>query len=393
MLPLICERDRGLFGPLAGATGRSGPGVRRVERQDAAPLAGAGDGPMRLLIATDTWRPQVNGVVRSIEHMAEHAPHFGAELRLATPFDFRSLPLPTYPEIRLALTWPAAVARRIAEFAPTHIHVATEGPVGYAARRACLANGWPFSTSYHTRFPEYVAARLPVPERWVYGLLRRFHNSGNAVLVATESLRAELAQHGFENIHLWSRGVDAGLFHPARRQPLGLTPPVFLYVGRLAVEKNLPAFLALDLPGTKLVVGDGPARQELESRFPQAHFVGPRSGVALAEFYASSDVFVFPSRTDTFGMVLLEALASGLPIAGFPVTGPSDVLGDSGCGVLEEDLRAAALGALDISRDRCRSYAERFRWHESARQFFGVVRAANGDCVIDVTAARKRLGL
>jgi len=347
---------------------------------------------MRLLIATDTWRPQVNGVVRSIEHMADHAPRFGADVRLTTPFDFLSLPLPTYPEIRLALARATAIARRVVEFAATHIHIATEGPVGLAARRACLAHDWPFSTSYHIWFPEYVTARAPIPEHWVYRLLRRFHNTGDGVLVATEALRAELERHGFVNIHMWSRGVDTALFHPGRRRDLGLPGPIFLYVGRLAVEKNLPAFLSLDLSGSKLVVGDGPARQQLEARFPAARFVGAHTGEALAEYYASSDVFVFPSRTDTFGMVLLEALASGLPVAAFPVTGPRDVVADSGCGVLDEDLGRAALAALDISREGCRAYAANFRWEESARQFFEAVRAANGERVIDVSVARRRLG-
>ncbi len=341
---------------------------------------------MRALIATDTWLPQVNGVVRSIEQMVRHAGACGAAVELVTPFDFRTLPLPTYPEIRLALAWPGAIARRIAAIAPTHIHIATEGPVGFATRAVCVRHGLPYSTSYHTRFPEYVSARVPIPPAWVYRLLRRFHSRAGAVMVATEALREELVQHGFSNIRLWSRGVDATLFNPLKEDSLAHPRPIFLYVGRLAVEKNLPAFLSLDLPGTKLVVGDGPARAELERQFPQARFVGTLTGEPLAAIYASADVFVFPSRTDTFGMVLLEALASGLPVAAFPVTGPKDVLGTSGCGVLDDDLGRAAMAALEISRARCRAYAERFRWEESARQFFEGMRAANGATDIDVVA-------
>jgi len=339
---------------------------------------------MRVMIATDTWRPQVNGVVRSIEHMLQYAEAFGTMVQLITPFDFRTLPLPTYPELRLGLARPRAIARRIAAFAPTHIHIATEGPVGFATRAVCNRYGFPYSTSYHTRFPEYISARIPIPPSWIYGVLRRFHNGAGAVMVATATLRDELERNGFENIRLWSRGVDANLFNPLKEGAIDAKRPVFLYVGRLAVEKNLPAFLSLDLPGSKVVVGDGPARAELERQFPQARFLGTQTGEELARTYASADVFVFPSRTDTFGMVLLEALASGLPVAAFPVTGPQDVLGDSGCGVLDEDLRTAALAALKISRARCRAFAEQFRWEESARQFYEGVRAANGERAINV---------
>ncbi len=338
---------------------------------------------MRVLIATDTWHPQVNGVVRSIEQMVLHAEQFGATIAIIEPGQFRSLSLPTYPEIRLGLARPAVIARRIAAFRPTHIHIATEGPIGFASRWVCLRHGFPYSTSYHTRFPEYVSARLPIPESWVYRLLLRFHNAAGAMMVATAALRTELDQRGFKNIRLWSRGVDGTVFNPHKRGVLDAERPITLYVGRLAVEKDLPAFLSLDLPGTKFVVGDGPARQALERRFPQARFLGVLEGERLAQVYASADLFVFPSRTDTFGMVLLEALASGLPIAAFPVAGPRDVLTDSGCGILDNDLRMAALRALEIPRARCRVFAERFRWQESAREFFEGVLAANGSRSID----------
>lgn len=334
---------------------------------------------MRLLVATDAWRPQINGVVRSLEQMVEHAPAFDAEVSLITPNDFRSVPMPTYPEIRLALARPRAIARRIKELAPTHIHIATEGPIGIGTRKICLANGFPYTTSYHTRFPEYVSARAPVPERWVYRAIRRFHNAGQGIMVATDSLEAELRKRGFRNILRWGRGVDTQLFRPRERRVIEAPGPIFLYVGRVAVEKNIGAFLALDLPGTKVVVGDGPARVELERKHPSTLFLGSRTGEALAEVFASADVFVFPSLTDTFGIVLLEALASGVPIAAYPVTGPLDVVGDSGCGVLDHDLRKAALAALEIPAERCRAYGETFTWRESARQFFGNIRAAAGD--------------
>jgi glycosyltransferase involved in cell wall biosynthesis len=332
---------------------------------------------MRLLIVTDAWKPQVNGVVRSLEYMAEQAPAFGAEVAFLTPQQFRSVPMPSYPEIRLSMVMPGRMARMIEEIGPTHIHIATEGPLGHAARHVCRRKSWGFTTSYHTRFPEYLAARAPVPESWSYGFLRRFHRDAKAVMVSTPSLEQELAGRGFRNILRWTRGVDTELFHPRRRQSMGLPRPLFLYVGRVAVEKNIEAFLSLDLPGPKVIVGDGPARTELERQYPQAYFLGTRSGVELAQVYASANVFVFPSLTDTFGIVLLEALASGLPIAAFPVTGPLDVIGDSGCGVLDTDLRKAALAALDIPHERCRAYAESFTWRESARQFFTNIEAAH----------------
>ncbi|PVE23688.1 alpha-mannosyltransferase [Microvirga sp. KLBC 81] len=332
---------------------------------------------MRVLIVTDAWRPQVNGVVRSLEYMAEQAPLFGIEVSLLTPERFRSFPMPTYPEIRLSLTRPEIVGRMIAEVDPDHVHIATEGPLGFSARLACQRQQRAFTTSYHTRFPEYLSARLPVPENWSYGVLRWFHREAKAMMVSTPSLERELSARGFKNIVRWTRGVDTTLFRPRHERVLDCAGPIFLYVGRVAVEKNLSAFLSLDLPGTKVVVGDGPARQDLERHNPRARFLGALTGEDLARVYASADVFVFPSLTDTFGIVLLEALASGLPIAGFPVMGPMDVIGSSGCGVVDADLRKAALSALEISKDRCRAYGETFTWRESARQFFSNIEAAH----------------
>jgi glycosyltransferase involved in cell wall biosynthesis len=326
---------------------------------------------MRVLIATDAWRPQVNGVVRSLEQMSNAARDLGGECVFLTPQGYRTAPLPTYPDIRLALIGPREAGRRIQAMNADHIHIATEGFIGLAARRYCLRAGHLFTTSYHTRFPEYVRARVPVPEAFTYRLLRWFHGPAATVMAPTVSIRDELARRGFERLTIWSRGVDHDLYHPRATRVLDLPRPIFLYVGRVAVEKNISALLSLDLPGSTVIVGDGPAREALQRDYPKAHFLGARSGQTLAETYSSADVFVFPSRTDTFGIVLLEALASGLPVAAFPVAGPRDVIGGSDAGALNEDLRAACLAALRIPRERALAHAERFSWKESARQFFG----------------------
>lgn len=329
---------------------------------------------MRLLIATDAWRPQINGVVRSLERMVEAGPAFGVTPHMLTPDGFRQIGLPSYPDIRIALATRRAVARRIAEARPDHIHIATEGPLGWLTRAVCLAQKRPFTTSYHTRFPQYVAARWPIPERWSYKILRRFHGAAEAIMVSTASMEQELKSQGFEKIVRWGRGVDLGLFHPQADSVLDLPRPIFLSVGRVAVEKNLDAFLSLRLPGSKVVVGDGPARADLQRAFPDAVFLGTREGEELAAIYASSDVFVFPSLTDTFGIVLLEAAASGLPVAAFPVQGPSDVFAGSAAAILSEDLRSAALSALRIPREACLDLAARHSWQRSAAQFYGHIR-------------------
>ncbi len=335
---------------------------------------------MRVLVATDAWRPQINGVVRSLEYLASEAPSFGAEISFLTPNDFRTLPLPGYREIRLALTYPGAVRRAISAARPDAVHIATEGPLGWITRHVCRREGYPFTTSYHTRFPEYLAARLPVPPTWSYpwsyAALRRFHNSGAGTMVGSPTLEQDLKARGFCHLMRWSLGVDADLFRPRRERPLAFPGPVFLFVGRLAVEKNIEGFLKLDLPGSKVVVGDGPLRASLRVKFPAVHFLGVRTAAALADVYASADVLVFPSLTDTFGMVMIEALACGVPVAAFPVMGPLDVVGRSGCGCLDTDLRCAALHALDIPRDRCRAYALTFTWQESVRQFLDNIRRA-----------------
>ncbi|MEF3367588.1 glycosyltransferase family 1 protein [Methylocystis sp. 9N] len=332
---------------------------------------------MRILVATDAWRPQVNGVVRSLETMAQSARALGVEIDFLTPRDFNSLPMPTYPEIGLALASPRAVRRRL-EAGYDHVHIATEGPIGLVTRAVCMRAGRCFTTSFHTRFPEYIQARFGLPVGLAYAALRRFHNAGAGVMVSTPSLARELSARGFRRILRWSRGVDHALFTPDAATPLDFPRPIFLYAGRLAVEKNVEAFLELDLPGTKLLAGDGPARAGLEAKFPQARFLGVKTSAELAALYASSDVFVFPSRTDTFGMVLLEAMACGLPVAAYPVMGPLDVIGASGAGALNDDLRLAALAALDIKREAARAHALTFTWENCARQFLDNIAYARG---------------
>lgn len=325
--------------------------------------------PKTVLIVTDAWHPQVNGVVRSIERIADEMTGRGIEVTFITPNEFSTFPMPGYDEIALSLTTRRAVGRRIEAFAPDAIHIATEGPLGVMARGWCVEHKVPFSTAYHTQFPEYLRARLPVPLGASYAFLRWFHRPAAACLVGTPYLKDLLEKRGFTNIELWPKGVDTVLFNPDKRTDLGYAGPVFLYVGRVAVEKNLEAFLRLDLPGIKLVVGGGPALEQLRRGYPAAVFLGPKVGEELARIFASADVFVFPSRTDTFGLVLLEALASGTPVAAFPVTGPIDVIGTAPVGVLDEDLRKAALAALELDRGTCRDYAMEFSWAASTDIF------------------------
>lgn len=328
---------------------------------------------MKILVATDAWLPQVNGVVRTLGHVAREARLIGTQVEFLSPETFWTLPMPSYPEIRLALVPPGEVERRLDSVRPDAIHIATEGPLGHAMRRVCIKRGLPFTTSFHTRFPDYLAERLPVPERWTSDLtwawLRRFHAPGAAVLAATPTLKEELVARGFHDVKLWSRGVDARLFRPREGADLDLPRPIFLAVGRVAVEKNLEAFLSLKLPGTKVVVGEGPARAALAKRFPETVFLGARQGEDLAQVYAAADVFVFPSLTDTFGLVLLEALASGLPVAAFPATAPRDVIGEAPVGALDEDLKRACHAALKLKREDCRQFALGMTWEASARAF------------------------
>ena len=325
---------------------------------------------MKILIASDAWPPQVNGVVRTLKSILPELGTMGHAVTTLTPDMFLTVPCPFYPEIRLAFGAARAAATLIERAQPDAIHIVTEGPLGFAVRRWCIDRQFGFTTAYHTRFPEYLAARCAIPSRVTYGVLRRFHAPASGIMVATESMRAALSAKGFRNLRPWSRGVDPAKFDPGHRQEdIGFKRPIFLSVGRVALEKNLPAFLGLDLPGSKLVVGEGPQLDRLKRKYPDVHFLGHIENGALARLYASADVFVFPSRTDTFGLVLLEALASGLPVAAFPVPGPLDVIGDSSVGVLSEDLRSAALSALDVPRAACRDHALRFTWTRCARQF------------------------
>jgi glycosyltransferase involved in cell wall biosynthesis len=328
---------------------------------------------MRVLIASDAWHPQVNGVVRTLTSLAERAMSLGVAVEFLSPERFPSVPLPTYPGLRLALPNRRKIARCIENARPDAIHVATEGPVGFMVRAYCLRRGLPFTTSYTTRFPEYISARVPVPTSWTYAVLRRFHAAAAVTMVSTMSLISELRRRGFRNLAIWTRGVDTELFTPERAVPLDLPRPIFLSAGRIAVEKNLEAFLSLDLPGSKVVIGEGPQEAELRRRFPKVTFLGLRKGSELAGFMAAADVFVFPSLTDTFGVVQLEALACGVPVAAFPVTGPKDVVGNHPVGILDADLRAACLGAVHISRAACREFALAHSWETSARQFLGHV--------------------
>ena len=324
---------------------------------------------MRILVATDAWSPQVNGVVRTLQSLAANVRKLGAEIEFLTPEGFRTFPLPTDRSVRCAIpTW-REIVRRIELAAPDALHIATEGPIGQIVRRYCLARKISFTTSYMTRFPEYVSARLPVPLSWTYAVLRRFHAAAAVAMVSTRSLLEELGKRGFAHLAIWTRGVDTDLFCPDRAIAWDLPRPIFLSVGRLAVEKNLGAFLALDLPGSKVVIGEGPQAGELQRRFPNAHFLGQLEGETLAAHVAAADVFVFPSRTDTFGLVQLEALACGIPVAAYPVPGPQDVIGSDPVGVLDEDLKSAGLKALTISRAACRAFALTRSWQQSALQF------------------------
>jgi glycosyltransferase involved in cell wall biosynthesis len=326
---------------------------------------------MRILIATDAWHPQVNGVVRTLTSLSRAAATLGGEINFLTPDGFPSIGVPTYPGLRVALPNRREIAKRIEAAAPEAIHIATDGPVGWSVRGYCRRHKLPFTTSYTTRFPEYVSVRTGIPASVGYAVLRHFHDAAAMTMVATDSLKTELAERGFKKLGFWTRGVDTRLFHPENPASLDLPRPIFMTVGRVAVEKNLEAFLSLDLPGTKVIVGNGPQKAELERRFPQAKFLGEKTGADLTSHVAAADVFVFPSLTDTFGVVQLEALACGTPVAAFPVTGPLDVIADRPIGAIDRDLRSACMRALTMSRETCRNFALERSWENSARQFIG----------------------
>ncbi len=325
---------------------------------------------MKIMIVTDAWEPQVNGVVRTLKMTTRELQAMGHEVHILSPQDFKSVPCPTYPEISLALATRSTVARRIDAVEPDCLHIATEGPLGWAARGAAIRNGWPFTTAYHSRFPEYVHARVRVPLSWSYGLLRKFHNAGVATLVPTPAIMSDLESRGFTQTRWWSRGVNLQAFTPEGPKLERSTSPVFLYVGRLAVEKQVHKFLELDLPGEKWVAGTGPDEARLKAAYRRVRWFGVLGGDDLATVYRSADVKVFPSVTDTFGLVMVESMACGTPVAAYPVPGPIDVIGhDSAGGVLDTDLRAACLAALNKPRDEVRRYAEQFSWTRATQQF------------------------
>lgn len=340
---------------------------------------------MRIALVTDAWFPQVNGVVRTLASVTGELRAMGHEVELIAPDRFRSFPCPTYPEIRLALAGSRSVGRLLAEFAPDAIHISTEGPLGWAARNWCLRQRRSFTTAYHTQFPDYVARRTGIPADWIWPIIRRFHRPAAAIMVATETIRVQLRAQGLDQLRHWSRGVDIGTFNPDHVPPdlfLGLPRPIQLYVGRVAVEKNIEAFLASSHPGSKVVVGEGPALDSLRARFPDAHFLGQRTGAALAACYAGADVFVFPSRTDTFGLVMIEALASGTPVAAYPVAGPLDVLSPAS-GAMHADLDQAIAAALRLERDDCLAHGRSFSWRASALQFLAALQPSAQPTVTD----------
>ena len=333
--------------------------------------------PVRILLATDAWHPQINGVVRTYSRLIKEARELGAEIVPFTHEGRPTFPLPSYPQVRLALVTSAAIAETFERIKPDFVHIATEGTIGLAARTFCVGRAMPFTTSFHTKFPDYISARFPVPLAAGYMVQRWFHNSGAGMMVATPSLADELRGRDFQTIMSWTRGVDTELFRPRPVSTLNFPRPIQLYVGRVAVEKNLEAFLKLETPGTKVVIGEGPSLDDLTKRYPDCRFLGAKTGEALAAAYASADVFVFPSVTDTFGVVILEAMASGLPVAAFPVTGPVDIVEDGVSGALDHDLARAIERALELSQEAARARALTFSWRACARLFLANIVAAN----------------
>jgi glycosyltransferase involved in cell wall biosynthesis len=328
---------------------------------------------MRIAILTDAWFPQVNGVVRTLNKTISLLERWGHEILCINPGLFRTLPTPTYPDIPLSLFPYGKVKLMLEDFQPDAIHLSTEGPIGWAGRRYCLRNNFPYTTTYHTRFPEYVRLRAPIPLSLSYAFVRTFHKKGTVTMVATRSMKETLASHGFKNLEYWTRGVDIDHFIPRESTLQELPGPIAIYLGRVAVEKNIRDFLDIDFPGSKVVIGHGPALAELKERYPEAHFLGYRENGDLARLLASADVMVFPSLTDTFGLVMLEAMACGVPVAAYPVEGPLDVVQNGVNGWLDEDLKTAMTRALEVDRNSCRQYAEQFSWEACTLQFLELI--------------------
>ncbi|MBW3567252.1 MAG: glycosyltransferase family 1 protein [Proteobacteria bacterium] len=335
---------------------------------------------MRIVIVTDAWHPQVNGVVRTLETTANHLRDWGHDVTFLTPSLFRTIPLPTYPDIRLSLFPRRKMFRLLNDAGADAVHIATEGPLGWAARAWCRANDVAFTTSYHTQFPEYLRLRLPLPLSWSYAMLRRFHAPAKRTLVPTASQQRRLQDRGFENVVVWSRGVDTEMFRPCGKSALDHLPrPVMLYLGRVSVEKNLEEFLRIPMAGSKVIIGDGPDLRALQGAWPDAHFLGYKFGDDLVRHLSAADVFVFPSRTDTFGLVLLEAMACGVPVAAYPVTGPVDVVRDGINGALDDDLRSAILAALAVDGRNARAHAVRNSWDTCTADFLNYLRSPDGE--------------
>ena len=324
---------------------------------------------MRIALVTDAWHPQTNGVVTTLTRMTEGLAARGHEVLVVHPGLFTSIPCPTYPEIRLSVLPGRRLGRMLDHFDPDAVHIPAEGPLGLAGRNWCLRRGRPFTTAYMTRFPDYVRLRTGLPPGVTYRLLRWFHGPAARTMVSTPTLKSELEGRGFANLAFWGRGVDTDLFKPRPKDRIAAPRPLAMYLGRVAVEKNIGAFLDLDLPGSKAVIGDGPALGKLKARHPEVLFLGRKTGLDLAEHLAAADVFVFPSRTDTFGIVLIEAMACGVPVAAYPVAGPVDVVRHGTTGILDQDLGRAARQALELDPAACRGYALGFSWEKSVQQF------------------------
>ncbi|MCU7853849.1 MAG: glycosyltransferase family 1 protein [Candidatus Thiodiazotropha sp. (ex Monitilora ramsayi)] len=328
---------------------------------------------MRIAIVTDAWYPQVNGVVRTLNKTITLLREWGHEVLCINPEAFRSVPMPTYPDIPLVLFPYRKLKGMLDEFQPDAIHISTEGPLGWAGRRYCLRNDFPYTSTYHTRFPEYVRLRAPIPLVLSYAFVRTFHKKAVLTMVATSSMKKTLQEHGFKNLKYWTRGVDIKHFVPQEASVMNLPRPIAIYLGRVAVEKNITDFLDLDLPGSKVVIGNGPALEDLKKQYPEAHFLGYRENGDLARHLASADVMVFPSKTDTFGLVMLEAMACGVPVATYPVEGPLDVIKNGINGWMDEDLQTAAEKALKVDRRQCRIFAEGYSWEACTRQFLSLI--------------------